>query len=341
MTSRKLTICIPSFNRSETAKNCASILLKQINNSDINVLIIDNGSEKNYKEEFSQVDHFSQAIADGTLSIVRNPYNIGMSANFMRCFEVAKGDWLWMVSDDDDIKPDAVESILDAIEDLSDVCGFIAFGGEVDQPLNSISYLKNLEDFIDFNCASIDIFNTFIFITNGVYDLKRFRPLLAIGYQYLNTFIPHFMMQIAYMQQGNMTAVVPRKVVDYVVPAIGYSYSMVAGLGVGAPKHALIKTDAEHYAKYLSLFFPHNDYKVIIDLYYICKRDAYPFVFRHLANNYLHYVSDARGFLQVLMLRVFLLLVRVPVLFERLIVLGERVSPKFKAHVSEIKKRYR
>jgi glycosyltransferase involved in cell wall biosynthesis len=341
MSNKKLTVCIPSFNRPEAAKNSVSKLLKQLNGSNIKVKVIDNGSEKNYSDEFIRVGSFKNALENGTLSIVRNPYNIGMSANFMRCFEVAEGDWLWMVADDDDLRSDALASVVTVLEGLPDACGLVAFGGEAGITLDSVNYIENFEDFIDLNYASIENFNRFIFITNGIYALNRFRPLLSVGYQYLNTFIPHFMMQLAYMQNRNSIAVVQKKIVDYVVPESGYSYSLVAGLGVGAPKHALIKTDTEHYKKYLSLFFPHNDYKVLIDLYYICKRDASLYVCQRLAKNYLYYVSDARSFFKILVLRVFILLLRFPLIFERLMFLGGLISDKFEAHASEIRKRYR
>lgn len=341
MSKPKLTVCIPSFNRHEAAMRCATALLGQVDGSDINIQIIDNGSNHNYLAEFSKTELFEQALAHGTLSIIRNPCNIGMGANFMRCFEVARGDWLWMAADDDELKEDAIESILTAIETHSENCGFIAFGDESELPPSSARYLNSLESFIDFNHQSPDVFNRFIFITNGIYNLAHFRPLLSVGYQHLNTFIPHFMMQVAYMQQGNKSAVLQKKVVDYVVPEIGYSYSMVAGLGVGAPKHTLFKTSDKHYAKYLSIFFPHNDYKVIIDLFYICKRDASPYVCQHLAKNYLHYVADARTLPQMLGLKCFTLLLNYPTLFEHSIALVERVSEKFKSHVHEIRTRYR
>lgn len=340
MSNAKLAICIPSFNRLEQAKKCVASLLDQIGDSDVNIQVIDNGSDQDYLEQFSKIKLFYSAISNGKLSIIRNPFNIGMGANFMRSFEVANGDWLWMVADDDDLCFDAVKSVLEAVDGCSKDFGLIVFGGLSGESLVDINCLRNLEEFIDFNHASVEVFNRFIFLTNGVYELNRFRPLLSVGYQYLNTFIPHFMMQIAYMQQGNKCVALQKNIVDYVIPEIGYSYSIVAGLGVGSPKHALIKTDSAHYSRFLSLFFPHNDYKVIIDLYYACKRDASLYVCRYLASNYLHYVATARTFLQMFTLRCFVYILRSPKFFEKLILIGERLSPKLKKHMSEIRIRY-
>lgn len=341
MNQTKLTICIPSFNRLEKVKCCVSDLLDQIGESEITLQVIDNGSPQIYIEEFSRYQKFNHAIATGVLKIIRNPFNIGMAANFMRSFEVATGDWLWMVADDDKLHNDAVKSVIDAINNHSQESGLIVFGSVSKNSFQNISLLKNFEEFVDFNEGSHEVFNRFIFLTNSVYKLSQFKNLISVGYNYLGTYIPHFMMQVAYMQQGSNCVAIQKDIVDYIVPKVGYSYSMVAGLGVGSPKHTLVKTDPLHYKKYLSLFFPHNDYKVIIDLYYICMREADVNVCRHLAKNYLYYVADARNLFNMFSLRLFIYTLRSPVIFNLLIKFFCAMSSKVKLHVAEIRARYR
>ena len=56
---------------------------------------------------------------------------------------------------------------------------------------------------------------------------------MIVGYQYANTFIPHFMMLITYMARRNRCIIIRKEIVDYVVPQVGYSYGMLAGLGGG------------------------------------------------------------------------------------------------------------
>lgn len=340
MNNVKLAICIPSFNRLEKAKECVKSLLEQIGDFDVSIQVIDNASDEVYFDNFSEIGLFSRAISDGRLSIIRNTFNIGMSANFMRSFEVANGSWLWIVADDDVLRADSIKSILIAIDLYSTESGFIVFGGQKNESTEYANHINSLEEFIDFNHLSTDVFNRFIFITNGVYKLDYFRPLLSDGYQHLNTYIPHFMMQVAYMRQGNKCIAIQENIVDYAVPEIGYSYSMVAGLGVGSPKHMLLKVNPTYYRKFLALFFPHNDYKVIIDLYFACKRDATLYVCRQLACNYLQYVKVSRTFPQMLALRFFAYILRFPNLFEYLILIIERFSSKIKRHTVEIRARY-
>lgn len=336
----KLAICIPSFNRVIEVKRCVIALLEQIGELNIIIQVIDNGSDKDYLVEFSKDQVLNRAIDSGKLSIIRNQANIGMGANFMRAFEVADGDWLWMVADDDELRSDSINVVLEAIDQCSKRSGLILFNGLNDDAVLSLKHLDSLEEFIDFNYTSPDVFNRSILITNAVYDLSKFRMLLSVGYIYINTFIPHFMMQVAYMRQGNECWVFNKELVDYVIPEIGYSYSMVAGLGVGSPKHALLNIDPIHYKRFLSLFFPHNDFKVIIDLFYLCQRDASTYECRHLAGNYLDYVSSVRKFPKMIALHCFVYFLRWPMIFKKIIFLGEYIDPKIKKHMMEIRRRY-
>ena len=49
-------------------------------------------------------------------------------------------------------------------------------------------------------------------------------------------------------------------IVDYVPPKIGYSYGMVAGLGVGAFKNFNYNLDHKYYKKLENIFAAHNDF---------------------------------------------------------------------------------
>ncbi|MEH6347738.1 MAG: glycosyltransferase [Bermanella sp.] len=340
MNKPMLTICIPSYNRVSQVLKCVGALIDQSEGFDINLIVLDNKSNQNYLEEFNKVPAFQGALSSGLLRVIRNATNIGMSANFLRAFEVAESTWLWMLSDDDDILPGALLNIFGMIDQAQDKDGFIKFSSARSRPEKEVARLQSIESFIDFNAETEKAFNGFIFISNGIYRLEDFKPLLGTGYHYANTFIPHFMMLIEYMKHGNHCYISRKEIVNYVVPEVGYSYGMVAGLGVGAPKHAMLNLSADYYRKYLRLFFPHNDYKVIIDLFYQCKRDATPYICRRLVADYISYVSVARSFPKMIVLRLFGFVVRFPFIFNEIISFGETYSNMFKKHVAEIKIRY-
>lgn len=340
MNSTTLTICIPSYNRPQSALNCVKTLLSQEPGETVHISVLDNSSEDNYIDIFNQTPETKKAIADGILSVHRNNANIGMSANFMRAFERSQGEWLWLLSDDDNIRTDAIKTILSKIENQPEQIGFIKFSSERTKEIQDETSIESLEELIDLNSRSIDAFNGFLFISNGVYKLRHFRDFLHIGYLYANTYIPHFMMLIFYIFSGKKGVIYNSIIVDYTVPKKGYSYGLLAGLGVGAPKHIMIKLSKPYYQKLLKIFFPHNDYKVIIDLYYQSKKDGTPYVFNYLAKCYHSYARQNRSILRNLSLFTFIRLAKSPTLFEATINAIASRNELIKRHVEEIRSRY-
>ncbi len=340
MNNFSLTIAIPSFNRLDNAKQTVRSLLPQTSGTGIKLLVLDNASPIDYQVEFFEDEDLSQAIINGSLVIHRNSVNLGMSANFLRAFEMAESDWLWILSDDDQLHPQAVKKLISSIHSYGGECGFIKFSSTRSKPRDSEYKIINVKEFIDFNSQSADDFNGFIFISNGVYRLKLFKPFVRVGYEHAHTYVPHFMMIAAYMINGGRLVIIDSEIVRYVVPKVGYSYGIVAGLGVGGMKSLMLKSTPKLTRDFYSIFYPHNDFKVIIDLYFNCKSTSTPEVFRYFSANYIHLVSIARPFARILLLHFLVILCRYPFVFERLLNSLEKHSGVFRRHLSEIKTRY-
>lgn len=332
----KLAIAIPSYDRPEKAKETLLKLLPQVDGSKIRVVVLDNGSFIDYQSYFLESSELAKAIKNGYLVIHRNPANLGMSANILRAFEIFESEWLWVLSDDDQINPQAVMEIISAISVCEKTCGFIKLG-EIDI---DDSRVNNINQFIKINLTSRCNFNSFIFISNGVYRLNDFRKYLHVGYEHAHTYIPHFMMIAAYVNAGGKIAIFNKEIVKYIVPKVGYSYGMVAGLGVGGVKTLLLKLTPGQTRDFYTIFFPHNDFKVILDLYFYCKFLSTPVVFRYLAINYIHLVSIARPVWHILLIRLLLLLCRFPKLLEILLVNIVMRNKEFNSHVAKIKLQY-
>jgi glycosyltransferase involved in cell wall biosynthesis len=340
MSEKTLTICIPSYGRLRQVKHTIKALLTQIELFDAEILVLDNSSPMDYSLDFDRDIELKSAIESGVLTIVRNSANIGMAANFLRAFEVARSNWLWLLSDDDEVGLNALEQVMSGISTTSAECGFIKFGPLRSELLLRHEVIEDLQSFIDRNARSVDDFNEFLFISNGIYRLENFRLFLEVGYQHAHTYVPHFMMLTAFMSSGGRITLIDEEIVKYVIPKVGYSYGMLAGLGVGAPKSFLIKTTPMHVKKFYALFFPHHDFKVIIDLYFHCKRDASVEVFKYHVRNYIHLVSVARTPPQVFLINCFSRVGRIPFLFEFFLEIVEKASLKYGTHLREIKVRY-
>lgn len=337
----KLSIFIPSFQRVEEAGRMATSILDQIEDYPVSLTILDNGSDENYREYFRGNSDLSDAIDDGRLKVISNEANIGMSANFLRCFEKATGEWLWIVSDDDDLREGSLGAVLRRLNDVRSEVGLIKFSSQRSRPSSDHIELRNFEELVTFVGQSVDDFNGFIFISNLVFRRSEFLPYLSEGYLHSHTYIPHFMMIVAYLQNGGRASIFRQGIVEYVQPKVGYSYSLVAGLGVGGAKFVLHNLGAKHAKMFYSAFFPHNDFKVLIDLYYLCKSKQSQASFWYFSKCYRDNLKGVRSRKKIWALWLFSKLAAYPQFFELLVERGLSSIPKYAKHINEIQSRYR
>lgn len=101
-----LTVAIPTYNRAKSLEKSLKYLKKE-NTSLIEILISDNNSldqteilVKKYRKQMPN------------LSYNKNDFNIGYSGNILKLYELAKTKYIWFLSDDEEILPNAVENIL-------------------------------------------------------------------------------------------------------------------------------------------------------------------------------------------------------------------------------------
>jgi abequosyltransferase len=93
-----LSICIPTFNREEYLKLCLTQFCKQADalGCQFEIIIGDNAS----------FDHTSSVVYDFIhagfpIKYYKHDENIGADANVLFCIKQAKGDYIWIIGDDD------------------------------------------------------------------------------------------------------------------------------------------------------------------------------------------------------------------------------------------------
>lgn len=109
-----LSICIPTFNRAEFLKECLASIIPQLNGSigeKIEVVISDNGSTDHTKkiaEEF--------LTKYKNIRYFKNAENIGFDRNVFSVVEKAKGDYCWLLGDDDALFEGSLEYLIPLLE---------------------------------------------------------------------------------------------------------------------------------------------------------------------------------------------------------------------------------
>lgn len=171
-----LSICIPTWNRSKYLKLSLESFkeqLKTINSEEIELFVSDNCSE-------DDTPLVVQSFIDAGLPITynRNEENIGAAGNFIKCMRWAAGKYIYLLGDDDLLKPNAVKYILDLIRDKD--YGVIHLSVlNKKEGLPEIQEFDNSEDFFRAVSFWITFMSGCVFLKEAVAmvkDCERYKP---------------------------------------------------------------------------------------------------------------------------------------------------------------------
>ena len=128
--SKLLSICIPTFNRSNYLHLCLSQFCKQIAPfiDEVELLVVDNYSTDNTKEIVAEIQKLFSFV-----SYHRQEQNIGADGNFYWCFKHASGKYVWIFGDDDILLDHKLKVVMELLKknqpDLVHLGGY-AFVGD-------------------------------------------------------------------------------------------------------------------------------------------------------------------------------------------------------------------
>lgn len=115
MNKIKLSICLPTYNRSEKAIKQLMFLeneLKKLGNkSDIEIIVSDNNSK------FIDANNLKKFLEKKEIKLNYNSRNLGLVGNLKKLLDLSKGDYIWFVGDDDILEDGILESIYIKLED--------------------------------------------------------------------------------------------------------------------------------------------------------------------------------------------------------------------------------
>ena len=166
-----VSVCIPTYNRSNSLKRAIENILSQTYN-EIEILISDNFST----DETSRLCE-SLAKEDSRIRYFRQLSNIGPTANFEFVRKKAKGEYFIWLSDDDYLENDYIEkcvSELEKSEDLilvSGLCGFKKNGSDKINHFGNIIKLDSSYRLLRIFSYLYDVMDNSIFY--GIYRTKK------------------------------------------------------------------------------------------------------------------------------------------------------------------------
>ena len=104
-----LSVCIATYNRAKFIGSTLESIVSQVEDG-VEILVVDGASPDNTEEV---VRKYQQKCPQ--LRYVRLPVKGGVDQDYDRAVELAEGEYCWLFTDDDLLKPGAVSVILDAV----------------------------------------------------------------------------------------------------------------------------------------------------------------------------------------------------------------------------------
>lgn len=201
----KLTIAIPTYNRNEILKNNLLLLLPQLTD-DCRLIIIDNSSDIPVQETLKSIIGLYKGV---NVQIIRNRYNIGLTGNILRCFELCDDPWLWVLGDDDHVTEGAIQQI------LSDTRRHENFHF-INYAWDELSFLRKdnvvtsgINNFID----TFETVGIVLFISAGIYNIKKINEYLSFGNFFQTTYAPHLAMLLLSIGEDGRCLLSDRQIV--------------------------------------------------------------------------------------------------------------------------------
>lgn len=187
--SKLLSIYIPTYNRPEEIQRQVRLLLPQLKD-DVILIVLDNCSDIPVRNLFTS-DELQK------FTIKRNKVNIGGDANIARCFEDCSTSWLWTLSDDDFVKDNSVEIVLNEILKHKESV-FICFGNKK---------FKKFSGFTDlaYEFRKVETFIMSFAMSYCAYNISKLQNSLQIYYDHLSSMCGTIILVLKYIQNNPYT----------------------------------------------------------------------------------------------------------------------------------------
>lgn len=133
MTTKLISFCIPTYNRPDMLCKTLSSIITQGGECPYEIVISDNS-------EVGETETIMKTFRDNPdIRYYRNSSNIGSAANFARVISLAKGKYVWLMSDDDCLNTGALSRMTNLLSREPDLAYIFAARLLCDRDLNPIA----------------------------------------------------------------------------------------------------------------------------------------------------------------------------------------------------------
>lgn len=312
----KLSICIPTRNRPQDLLKTVKEVQSQISvlgaQHDIEIIVADNTDQQ---DMFVDADIF---IADNVRYVI-NEGNLGYARNINKLILLADGEYVWLLSDDDMVLPNAVMEIYDVLGAQGDKSiNYLTFfsGVKNEKDTDENFYFKECQKFYyeDGNDFLVKYWLSVIFVSVNIFhrqNLISFAKSKGL-FENINDVFQNSLMNIGFISQCGGVRIIPKTLLfdSYAnklytpfhsvnVPILNYVKLLCQLRAQGVPRRLLyiIKKDMD-----MSILF--NGLRFLVRL--IETEDDFDYAghyMRLLAYRYLYFSSKAKAVVIIFLLK--------------------------------------
>lgn len=226
----KLSICIPTYNRSKYIGSFLEKVFLEIEScklsSEVEVIVSDNCSP-------DDTEQVCQKFLARGLKYSKNAENIGPDANFLKLFELAQGEYIWLPGDDDSFSDNLLPYVFAAAkkEDF-DYFYLRTVGEEPTVDKRNYSVVNNVELF-----GKTTIFTTFM--TSQIIKASLLKPYIEDSRKYLGGFMAYYYIFARALENSKVCLISNQREISMTVDNTGgYNFYRVWGDTVFASLYA-------------------------------------------------------------------------------------------------------
>jgi glycosyltransferase involved in cell wall biosynthesis len=205
----RLSVWIPTYNRLSCLRKSLSLLLPQLT-AECELVILDNASDQDVA---TGIRDLIQDFHGCPVRVVRSPVNIGGNPNILRCLEQARGEWTWVLGDDDLPMPGVVASILKETGESPDLTliNFVTFCLTSRGCRNESVVVEGIEGLVQ----ALDSYSNLLFISASVFNRRKIEKYIDQAYWYVPSCGPHVaLLLIVLRAQGGKVKLSATKIIE-------------------------------------------------------------------------------------------------------------------------------
>lgn len=221
---RTLSICIPTYNRPNQLKGLNDRFLSKVLDEYrdlVEIIVCDNSD--------TDIANQNKSNLDARIYYSKNHQNIGVSKNLVRCVELAGAQYIWLLSDDDDIMWEGFATLMSALREGRSDCYLLSyeFTTDLDETIAQRYMFLSPEK----RHVTADMFPAgqyflpFALLSAGVVRLDK-SALPEIKEQFEGNLFIQIVMFMSMLKEHSAVEVLP-PVIDY-IPAYRVQFDVVA-----------------------------------------------------------------------------------------------------------------